>query len=84
MVVARGLITLNSQRVDLGGNVLGVASCVVPREHFLFREYGAIGAAASQVLSFVAIALFEILYLSQRMGHVLGSGDVRQFPSRAS
>ncbi len=67
IVVARGLITLNSQRVDLGGNVLGVAVCVVSGS-FLIPRYGAIGAAASQLLSFLAIALFETLYLSQKIG----------------
>ncbi len=67
MVVARGLISLNSQRVDLAGNLVGVAVCIISGS-LLIPKYGAIGAAASQLLSFLAIATVEIAYLYRKIG----------------
>ncbi|MBK7931939.1 MAG: polysaccharide biosynthesis C-terminal domain-containing protein [Acidobacteria bacterium] len=67
MVVARGLISLNSQRVDLIGNLLGVAVCIISGS-LLIPKYGAIGAAASQLFSFLAIAAIEVAYLYRKIG----------------
>lgn len=66
MVVARGLVAANSQRIDLIANGVGVAVCIVSGV-FLIPKYGAVGAAIVQLMSFVAMALLETIYLSKKM-----------------
>lgn len=67
IVVARGLISLNSQRVDLAGNLVGVGVCIISGA-LLIPRYGAIGAASSQLFSFLSIAAIEIAYLYRKIG----------------
>ncbi len=62
MIASRGLIALNRQRVDLMANVLGAAICVTVAVAAIPR-YGAIGAAAAQLIAFLAMAVFEVTYL---------------------
>jgi PST family polysaccharide transporter len=66
MVVSRGLIATKSQHVDLLANALGVASCFVAGI-WLVPQFGAKGAALSQLISFSLIALVEVSYLSQKL-----------------
>ncbi len=67
IVAARGLIAVNSQRIDLAGNVLGVVVCVLTGM-ILIPRYGAVGAAASLFFSFLSMAVFDITYLSRKTG----------------
>jgi O-antigen/teichoic acid export membrane protein len=66
MVVARGLIATNSQHIDLLANALGAVACF-SAGLMLIPQYGAIGAALAQLLSFLLIALVEISYLSKKI-----------------
>ncbi len=66
MVVARGLVAINSQRIDLFANILGVAACF-SAGFWLIPQYGAIGAAIAQLFSFLLMALVEIGYLSRKI-----------------
>lgn len=66
MVVSRGLIAANSQRIDLLANAVGVIVCVTAAT-ILIPRFGAVGAAIAQTLSFLAIALTESLYLSKKI-----------------
>lgn len=59
MIVARGLVATNHQRVDLVGNLTGVVSCLL-FGWLLIPGYGATGAAAAHLLSMIALALVEI------------------------
>lgn len=62
MIASRGLIALSKQRVDLIANVIGAGICVTLAVVAIPR-YGAIGAAAAQLIAFLAMALFEVAYL---------------------
>lgn len=67
VVVARALISVDLQRIDLFANVLGVAVCVCTAL-FLIPRFGAVGAATAQLLSFVAMAVVVLGYLSKKTG----------------
>ncbi|MFZ1701744.1 MAG: polysaccharide biosynthesis C-terminal domain-containing protein [Pyrinomonadaceae bacterium] len=66
MVLSRGLVATGSQHIDLGANALGVAACVVAG-FLLIPQYGAIGAAAAQLLAFTVMTIIEAGYLSRRV-----------------
>ena len=66
MVAARGLVATGSQHIDLIANALGVIVCF-STGMILIPEYGAVGAAVAQFLSFLLMALVEIGYLSRRI-----------------
>lgn len=66
MVVARGLVATNSQHIDLLANALGAVACFSVGA-MLIPQYGAVGAAVAQLLSFLLIALVEISYLSKKL-----------------
>ncbi|HEX8566448.1 MAG TPA: polysaccharide biosynthesis C-terminal domain-containing protein [Pyrinomonadaceae bacterium] len=66
MVVARGLIATNSQHIDLLANALGAVACFSVGA-MLIPQYGAVGAALAQLISFLLIALVEISYLSKKL-----------------
>ena len=61
MIVARGLVATNHQRVDLLGNIAGVLTCGLFCFLFIPR-FGATGAAAAQLLSMIVLAGIEIVY----------------------
>ena len=61
MLVARGLVATNHQRIDLLGNIAGVATCCLFCL-FLIPRFGATGAAAAQLLSMIVLAGIEIVY----------------------
>lgn len=65
IVAARGLVATGSQHIDLIANVLGVAICV-GAGLLLIPQYGALGAATAQLLSFMSMALIELIYLSKK------------------
>ncbi|MCD9185630.1 MAG: oligosaccharide flippase family protein [Pyrinomonadaceae bacterium] len=66
MIVGRGLVATNSQFIDLIANAVGVAVCACIGM-FLIPKYGAVGAATTQFLSLLAMALVEIGYLSRKI-----------------
>jgi len=66
MIVGRGLVATNSQHIDLIANAVGVAVCVIVGA-ILIPKYGAVGAATTQFLSLLAMALVEIGYLSRKI-----------------
>jgi O-antigen/teichoic acid export membrane protein len=66
MMIARGLVAINAQRVDLIANVLGVIVCLGGGV-MLIPRYGAAGAAISQLLSFLAMAIAETVYISRKL-----------------
>lgn len=59
MIMARGLVAMGAQRIDLYANLVGVAVFLLAG-WMLVPEYGAVGAAASQLLGFVTMAFIEI------------------------
>ena len=65
IVIARGLVATGAQHVDLLANIIGVVVCVGACL-LLIPQYGAIGAAGAQLLSFVSMAVVEIGYLSKK------------------
>lgn len=67
MVVARGLVAVDAQRIDLLANILGVGICIIAAL-LLIPRYGAAGAACAQLLSFLSMAVVEMAYLSRRLG----------------
>lgn len=66
MIVARGLVATNAQQIDLLANAIGVVVCLVGGL-LLIPKYGAIGAATAQLLSFLAMAVLETVYLSRKI-----------------
>lgn len=66
MIIARGLVAMNAQRVDLTANILGVVVCLCGGV-ILIPRYGAAGAAMSQLLSFLAMAIVETAYISRKL-----------------
>jgi O-antigen/teichoic acid export membrane protein len=66
MVAARGLVASDAPHIDLLANAVGVAICLIAGI-FLVSRYGATGAALTQFLSFLAMALVEIGYLSGKI-----------------
>ena len=71
IVAARGLVAINSARVDLAGNILGVVICISAGA-ILIPRYGAVGAAASHLISFLSIAALSVGYLARRTGGAAG------------
>ena len=65
MVVARGLVSANLQHIDLLANALGVGAFFAVGL-WLIPTYGAKGAAIAQLISFLLMAIIEILYLSKK------------------
>lgn len=68
MIASRGLVALNRPRVDLLANILGAMICVTVAVVAIPR-YGAIGAAAAQLIAFIAMAVFEVAYLIKVASH---------------
>lgn len=66
MVVARALVTLNSQHIDFFANGIGVIATVT-FGFWLIPSYGAKGAAMAQLASFLLMALVEIVYVSKKI-----------------
>lgn len=66
MIVSRGLVATNYERIDLIANALGVAVCITSGS-ILVPRYGATGAAIAQLLSIFSMALLETVYLSKRI-----------------
>jgi len=66
MVMARGLVATKSQHIDLLANVTGVAVCISVGI-ILIPDYGSVGAAAAQLLSFVVMSLIEVGYLTRKI-----------------
>ena len=64
MLVARGLVATNHQRIDLLGNIAGVATCCLGCL-FLIPRFGATGAAAAQLLSMIVLVGVEIVYAAR-------------------
>jgi len=62
MILARGLIALQKQHLDLLGNVIAVATSLV-LGMILIPKYGAIGAAVAHLLSMLALFAVELLSL---------------------
>ncbi|MEQ1921584.1 MAG: polysaccharide biosynthesis C-terminal domain-containing protein [Pyrinomonadaceae bacterium] len=65
IVAARGLVATGSQHIDLIANVIGVVVCF-GTGLLLIPQYGALGAATAQLLSFMSMALIELIYLSKK------------------
>jgi O-antigen/teichoic acid export membrane protein len=75
MLMARGLISMRAQKIDLLANMIG-ALVLVAAGWILVPEYGAVGAAASQLLGFVLMAVIEVAavtYLVNRPGSSRGT-----------
>ena len=68
MVVGRGLVATDSQHIDLIANAVGVAVCVIVGA-VLIPQHGAIGAATTQFISLLTMAIVEIVYLSRKILH---------------
>ncbi|MDQ4123383.1 MAG: oligosaccharide flippase family protein [Acidobacteriota bacterium] len=66
MVIARGLVAVNSQHVDLWANILGVAAFFAIGVA-LVPQHGASGAASAQLFSFLVMAVVEIGYVSKKI-----------------
>ena len=66
IIVARGLILINAQRVDLIANAFGVVIGITAGL-VLVPRYGAVGGAAAQLISFGLIAAIIIVYLSVKL-----------------
>lgn len=66
MISGRGLVATDSQHIDLVANAVGVFICVTVGA-ILIPKYGANGAAATQFLSLLTMALVEIGYLSRKV-----------------
>lgn len=66
MIVSRGLVATNSQHIDFFANALGVVVCLAAGL-LLIPQYGAAGAAAAQLFSFLSMALLESGYLSSKI-----------------
>lgn len=64
MLVARGLVASNHQRVDLFANVAGVMTCGLLC-YALIPHFGATGAAAAQLLSMLVLMGIEIVYAAR-------------------
>lgn len=67
IVSASGLVATGSQRIDLLANVLGAIVCVGTGAMFIPR-YGAVGAAAAQLCSFITMAVIDVVFLSRICG----------------
>lgn len=67
MVLARGLITMRLQRIDLLANALGVAFSI-SFAVALIPHYGAVGAAVAQLSSFLIMMLIETVSLARHAG----------------
>ncbi len=66
MIVARGLVAADAQHIDLLANALGLIVCIAAGA-MLIPQFGAVGAAVAQLLSFLLMAVVEIAYLSRKV-----------------
>ncbi len=66
MIVARGLVAADAQHIDLLANALGLIVCIVAGA-MLIPQFGAVGAAVAQLLSFVLMAVVEVAYMSRKI-----------------
>ncbi len=66
MILARGLIALQKQHIDLIGNAVAVGTSLLLGATLIPR-YGATGAALAHLLSMVALFTLEITYLWQQV-----------------
>ncbi|HMS40966.1 MAG TPA: polysaccharide biosynthesis C-terminal domain-containing protein [Pyrinomonadaceae bacterium] len=65
MIAARGLVAANAPHIDLLANALGVLVTFAVG-FWLIPAYGAKGAALAQLVSFLLMALVEVVYLSKK------------------
>jgi len=65
IVAARGLVAIDSPRIDLIGNAIGVVVCVLTGI-VLIPSHGAVGAAASLLFSFILMAVFDVTCLLRK------------------
>ncbi len=65
MITARGLIAIERQHVDLVANVAGTIICVGVAIAAI-PTYGAVGAAAAQLLAFIVMAAIEVVYFARK------------------
>lgn len=66
MIVSRGLIATNNQRIDLLGNASAVAVNLLLNV-LLIPRYGAMGAAAAQLVSMLCLLTVEAGYSMRRL-----------------
>lgn len=66
MIAARGLVAANAPHIDLLANALGVLATFAVG-FWLIPAYGAKGAALAQLVSFLLMALVEVVYLSKKI-----------------
>lgn len=66
MIVSRGLIAAGRQRVDLLGNAAAVVTCAIGCA-LLIPKRGATGAAAAHLISLLALAAVEVVYVTRRL-----------------
>lgn len=66
MIAGRGLVASGAQHIDLIANLIGVGVCLVGGI-FLIPANGAVGAATAQFLSLLAMAVFELGFLSRNV-----------------
>ncbi len=66
MIVSRGLIATNHQRIDLLGNAIAVAVNLTLNV-LLIPRYGATGAAATQLISMLCLLAVEAGYSMRRL-----------------
>ena len=65
MIVSRGLIAINAQKIDLLANAIAVVICIFACI-LLIPKYGAAGAALAQLFSFLSMAIFETSYFLRK------------------
>ncbi|HWQ33507.1 MAG TPA: oligosaccharide flippase family protein, partial [Blastocatellia bacterium] len=66
MVLSRGLVATNNQRIDLLGNLVAVAVNLA-LNLWLIASFGAAGAAAAQFLSMLALLLIVAVWSRRRL-----------------
>lgn len=66
IIIVRGLVATGHQRIDLAGNVVAVASCLV-LNLVLVPPYQATGAAAAQLISMLLLAAVDLGYANYRL-----------------
>ena len=83
MVVARALVTIGAQRVDLLANIIGVVVFLLIA-FFSIPSYGAAGVAVAQLIGFTVMATVEvgaITWLLRRSDDAIENRSVRNNPA---
>lgn len=66
MVLSRGLVATHNQRIDLLGN-LGAVAVNLTLNLWLITRFGAVGAAAAQLVSMLALLLLVAVWSGRRL-----------------